>query len=317
MSSQSYSGDITFSNRTETPVRVDSPENVHLVSGGVDGNIKIIDADYVFLAAEEDTGSVTVDSVAETIQGSIEDVYTEPGGVTGDLVIENAGDVFIEPGAATGSIAVKGQEQLFADVDEHITARDDDTRTVTGWERSSLQTAPTTGVGVTGGRCELTVEKLQTDIDLYITGWSNRVTVDGRGCELTVHIVGSYNEVSVGPYVSVERGTDAGLENTVESEDIPYADLIDTTKDEALDTATFGRHRLTYQVPASEEEYCPSCGASANRIIRRKQLDAFFVFGTPLYTYEQGGDSYECEECSMSAHPDVQLSEEERKELFQ
>lgn len=316
MSSQSYSGDITFSNRTDESVRVRDPANVHITSNSVDGDIKIVDAGYVFLAASEDTESVTVDSVDETIEGDIEDIYTEPGGSTGDLVIESAGDVFIEPDAATGGIEVKGQEQLFADIDDTAVPRADDSRTLTGWERSTTVTDPATAVGVTGGRCELTVDETQTDIDVFVTGWSNRVDINGRDCTVTLHLVGSYNEIRAGPYVTLERGTAAGLENTVESENIPYADIIETTKDEALDTATFGRHKLVYQVPAPEEEYCPSCGAASDRVIKRKQLDAFFLFGSPVYTYEQGGDAYECGECSMNAHPEVQLSEQERKELL-
>lgn len=151
---------------------------------------------------------------------------------------------------------------------------------------------------------------------MFVTGWNNSVEITGRDCTVTLHLIGSHNRVTVGPYVSVTRGIDASLETTLTTEDIPYADIIETTKNEALDTAGFGRRKLVYQVPAPAEEYCPSCGAASDRVIERKQLDAFFLFGTPVYTFERGGSAYECEECSMNAHPDVALSEDERRELF-
>jgi hypothetical protein len=316
MSSQSYSGDVTVDSHTDDAVEVVGPENVHLVSGGVDGDIKIVDPEYVFLAAEEDTESVSIDTVGETIEGSIEDIYTEPESVTGDLRIESATDVFVEPGAATGAIEVTGHEQLFADIGEHSVGRGNAGTVLTGWERSTTVTDPTAPLGITGGRCQLSVEQLQTDIDVFVTGWKNSVEITGRDCTVTLHLLGSHNAVTVGPYVSVTRGIDASLETTLTTEDIPYADIIETTKDEALNTAGFGRRKLVYQTPAPQEDYCPSCGASSDRVIERKQLDAFFLFGRPVYTFERGESAYECDECSMNAHPEVTLSEEERKELL-
>lgn len=316
MSSQSYSGDITVGNRADDAVEIVGPENVHLVSGAVDGDIRIVDPEHVFMATEGDTESVSIDTVGETIEGTIEDVYTEPESVAGDLLIESAADVFVQPGAATGSIEIRGHEQLFADIDEHSLGREMAATTLTGWERSTTLAAPTATLGVTGGRCHLAVEQLQTNIDVFVTGWNNSVEITGRDCTVTLHVIGSHNTVTVGPYVSVTRGIDASLETTLTAEDVPYADIIETTKNEALDTAGFGRRKLVYQVPAPEEEHCPSCGASSDRVIERKQLDALFLFGRPVYTFERGGSAYECGDCSMNAHPDVALSEDERKRLL-
>ena len=55
---------------------------------------------------------------------------------------------------------------------------------------------------------------------------------------------------------------------------------------------------------------------TADAIVERHREDAFLFFGYPIYQFEAHGGSYECEECSAHAHPDVQLSESERKDLF-
>lgn len=316
MSSQTYSGDITLSNHSETPLEVRSPANVHIETDSIDGDLHVVDAEYVF-TGQEPTDSADIDDPAEQIEGDIEDVYAEPDGVGGDLVINGAEDVFIEPGAVSGQLVIKGEEQTFRDLEaESNIEREVYDATVSGWQRSQTVTKPESGIAVSGGRCSLTVEHARDTVDIAVTGWNNTIDIEGLDATVNLHLIGSQNTVTAGPYITIEEVVHAGLENDIEYENIPYADLIETSKEEAYSSVTFGRDQIAYQVPAEEESHCPNCGSSSNRIIRRKRKDAFFLFGHPLYTYEQGGDAYECGECSMNAHPDVALTEEERKDIF-
>jgi hypothetical protein len=72
---------------------------------------------------------------------------------------------------------------------------------------------------------------------------------------------------------------------------------------------------VTYQVPATGESWCPNCGAEADAIVERHYRDAFFLFGVPLYTFDEGGDSYDCEACA-TLPPNTRLSEAERRDLL-
>ncbi len=315
-SSSTYSGDVTLNGDEEPPVKITSPENVHVKTGAIDSNLKVRNAEFVYTNTPAGD-SVTVDSITTEISGTLEDGYIEKDSVDGDVVIEDAEDVFIEHNAVSGGLQIVGDEQRFHDAsDTEPIPRPQYDDSVTGWKRSLTVTDPSTGVSVVGGRNEVRVTDSTQDFDLYITGWNNTVEINGKANTVTVHFIGAKNSVSAGSYTDVNVATDSGHDNSVTIEEFPVDDLIQTTKKEAYGSRFFGREKITYQEPAVDEDYCPGCGASSDAIIRRRQSDVFFLFGFAIYHFDNGGSAYECEECSRNASPAVELSESERKELF-
>ena len=313
--STTYSGDIMLNGDEQPPVKIVDPENVHVKSGAVDGDLKVLNAEYVYTNTPAGD-TVDIGAIETEISGTIEDGYLESNGVSGDVVIVDAEDVFIEHDAVGGNLQIIGDEQRFQE--ESDTAplpRDQYDDDVTGWNRELSVSEPDTGVSVTGGRNSVRIENTEAEFELYLTGWNNSVRVDGYG-SLRLHFVGSNNTVEVSSYTDVTVATESGHDNTVSVDDFPVEDLIKTSQSAAYREAFMGRKKITYQVPAMNEDYCPGCGATADAVIERHQEDAFFVFGYPIYQFEAGSGSYECEECSTNAHPDVRLSESERKDLF-
>ena len=313
--STTYSGDIMLNGDEQPPVKIVDPENVHVKSGAVDGDLKVLNAEYVYTNTPAGD-TVDIGAIETEISGTIEDGYLESNGVSGDVVIVDAEDVFIEHDAVGGNLQIIGDEQRFQE--ESDTAplpREQYDDGVTGWNRELSVTEPDTGVSVTGGRNSVRIENSEAEFELYLTGWNNSVRVDGYG-SLRLHFVGSNNTVEVSSYTDVTVATESGHDNTVSVDDFPVEDLIKTSQSAAYREAFMGRKKITYQVPAMNEDYCPGCGATADAVIERHQEDAFFVFGYPIYQFEAGSGSYECEECSTNAHPDVRLSESERKDLF-
>jgi len=313
--STTYSGDITLTGDEQPPVKLVDPENVHVESGAVDGDLKVLNAEYVYTNTPAG-GTAEIGAVETEISGTIEDGYLESGGVDGDVVVVDAEDVFIEHDAVGGDLQIIGDEQRFQDdSDTDPLPRERYDEGVTGWNRELSLTDPDTGVSVTGGRNSVRIETTEAGFELYLTGWNNDVRIDGRG-SVRLHLVGSNNTVEVSAYTDVTVATESGHDNTVEADAFPVEDLIKTSQSAAYREAFIGRKKITYQVPAMDEDYCPGCGATADAVIERHQEDAFFLFGYPIYQFEAGSGSYECEECSAHAHPDVRLSESERKDLF-
>lgn len=313
--STTYSGDITLNGDERPPVKLVDPENVHIKSGAVDGDLKLLNAEYVYTNTPAGD-TVEIGAIETEIGGTIEDGYIESSGATGDVVIADAEDVFIEHEAVGGDLQIIGDEQRFRDAsDTSPLPREQYDDSVTGWDRSLSVTDPDTGVSVTGGQNSVRIENTEAEFELYLTGWNNSVRVDGYG-SLRLHLVGSNNTVEVSAYTDVTVATETGHDNTVSVDDFPVEDLIKTSQSAAYREAFMGRKKITYQVPAMNEDYCPNCGATADAVIERHQEDAFFVFGYPIYQFEAGSGSYECEECSTNAHLDVQLSESERTDLL-
>ena len=314
--STTYTGDVTLNGDEQTPVKIVDPENVHVKSGAVDGDLKILNAEYVY--TNTPAGETADIGVIETeINGTIEDGYLESGGVSGDVIIVDAEDVFIEHDAVSGDLQIVGDEQRFHDEsDTSPLSREQYDDSLTGWDRELSVSEPTAGVSVTGGQNSVRIENAEAEFELYVTGWNNDIRVDGYG-SVRLHLVGSNNTVEGSAYTAITVATETGHKNTVSVGDFPVEDLIKTSQSAAYREAFMGRKKITYQVPAMGEDYCPGCGATADAVIERHQEDAFFLFGYPIYQFEAGSGSYECEECSTNAHPDVRLSESERKDLFE
>ncbi len=90
----------------------------------------------------------------------------------------------------------------------------------------------------------------------------------------------------------------------------------ETTEDAAYSAVTFGRAKVTYQSAAEDEDWCRAAAKPAEAIIERHQMEAFFLFGWPLWTFEQSTNpARECEHCSPNAIH-AELSASERREIF-
>ncbi|MFB6152432.1 MAG: hypothetical protein ABEJ40_11565 [Haloarculaceae archaeon] len=314
---EDYSGDVRLSGRHEPPVGLRDTEDVFVGPGAVDGTLRLDDAEYAFTdvpvdgdgedAAERSAGDV---SVGTAVVGD-EDGYVED--VDGDVVLRGVEDVFVAAGAA-GALDATGAEQVFHD--GAATPTDSPAAydvTLTGWNHSREARDPRDGVSIRGAKNEVRVTEASHDLTVYVVGWDNEVRIEGRDADVTVFFVGRDNRVTVGPYLSVTKAAESGFDNAVEAEPLPPEAVIQTSKDEAFADATIGRHKVTWQEPAKDKDWCPNCGTEADAIVERRQKDAFFLFRVPVRTYDDGGVSYECEECSPHAVGDVALSEAERE----
>ena len=312
-----FTGDITLNGGEETPISVIDAENAYFRRNSVTGNVKLINPEYVFSSQRPTEKTVPSDDIETTVSGSIEDIYVPHNAIEGTIIIDGAQDVHIEPNAITGDIEIVGEEQLFYNqlTDSPYGHGVYDAHGV-GWKRSVSVSDPKHGVSVTGGRCTAEITDVTADIELIVSGWNNTIDITGRTAMVTVYLLGSQNTVRTSPYIDLETDIQAGVENTIEQEPVPASDIIETTRKEAYAGHLLGRDTVTFQEPATDRDYCPNCGANASAIITRRQEDALFLTNTPVYRFDAGGNSYECENCSVNATPDIQLSEEERKRVL-
>jgi hypothetical protein len=115
---------------------------------------------------------------------------------------------------------------------------------------------------------------------------------------------------------TTSRSSKTGLDNEIVEEPYPVEDLIEMSKADAFGNAGFGRRKVTFQVPAGDEDWCRNCGEPADAIIERHQMEAFFLFGHPLKTYDRSTNpAVECEHCSPNAIT-TELSEHERRNIL-
>lgn len=307
-----YEGDVTLTGEPG-PVVMENPEDTFVRAGAVDGALKVVDPEYVFVDTAVG-GGVTVGAPDLRVAGDLADGYIDRQGIDDDAVVVDAEDVFLASGAATGVVDVTGAESVFRPDDDPPDLSGYET--VTGWRRDATIDSPTRGVALVGARHDVSVASVTSDVTLYLVGHDHRVRVDGppdQEVDLTVRFVGYDNTVRVGPYLTIGSTTEVGYDNVVDADPYPVADLIETTRDEAYGVVSFGRTKVTYQTEA-DEEWCPNCGTDADAIIERHEEDVLVAFGIPIKTYDEGGVSYECEECAVRVDPT--LSEAERRSVL-
>lgn len=302
------SGDARLDGHAGT-VGLSVAEDVFVHGDAVTGELVVDDAEYVYTDVPAARSGQPDDRTVETAVAGEEDGYVQR--VDGDLVVRGAADVFVaDAGAAT--LSAPGAERVFHDDEAAPTKPPDDYEVrVAGWRQTETARDPRDGVAVVGARNEVTVEQAAHDLTVYVVGWGNEVTVEGTDADVTVFFVGRDNRVSVGPYLEATTAADGGTDNELHREPIPPEALIETAESEAKSGLLFGRHRLTWQAP-TDEEWCPNCGADADTVIVRRQSDAFYLFGVPVWTFDEGGAAYECEECTTVVGR-VSLSESERR----
>lgn len=305
------SGDVRLDGYAGT-VGLSETADVYVHGGAVTGELIVDDAEYVYTDVPAEGGGPPGERTVDTAVAGEEDGYVRD--VDGDLVVRNVEDVFVaDAGAAT--LSAPGAERVFHDDEAMPTKPPDDYEvSVAGWEHTETARDPRDGVAVLGARNEVTIEKAAHDITVYVVGWGNEVTVEGSDADVTTFFVGRDNRVSVGPYLEATTAADSGTDNELHREPIPPEALIQTAESEAKSGLLFGRHRLTWQAP-TDEEWCQNCGADADAVIVRRQSDAFYLFGVPVWTFNEGGAAYECEQCSTHVGR-VSLSESERREAL-
>lgn len=305
-------GDVRLDGYRET-VGLSDVEDVFVHGGAVDGELAVADGEYVFTDVPTSDDSASDERSVETAIAGEEDGYVRDAE---NVVLRNVEDVFVHNDGAN-TLTADGAEQVFRDGDATPTKPPEEYEvTVSGWDHTREARDPRDGVAVLGARNEVTLTQVSHDATVYVVGYENEVTVEGKRADVTVFFVGRDNTVTVGPFCSATTAAESGFDNQVNREPVPPSAVIQTNKEQAHADATFGRHRLTWQEPVSGKDWCPNCGADADAVIRRRQRDAFFLFGTPIRTYDDGGESFECEECSTHVGS-VSLSEDERRDALQ
>ncbi|WP_135664987.1 hypothetical protein [Halorhabdus rudnickae] len=308
-----YSGDVRLSGIEQTPAGLRGAEDVFVGPDSVAGTLYIEDAEYVFTDVPATGTTAGEPTVQQAIAGDLEDGYVE--NVSGDVVIRDVEDVFVAHDA-TDSLDASGAEQVFHDSTATPTAGSDGFDvTLTGWEHSRETRDPRNGVLIRGAKNKIRVRETTQDLTVSVIGWGNEVHITGTNAEVTVCFVGRDNRVQVGPYLSSSTAVDSGYDNQIEAAPIPPEAVIETSKSEAVDDATFGRHKLIWQEPA-DKDWCPNCGGEADAVVARRQKDAFFLFGAAIWSYDDGGVSYECESCSPHAVGPTSLSEDTRRNVL-
>lgn len=314
-SATTYSGDVMLTGSLDAPIEIEDPDDVFLRTNGVDGDLAVSNPENVF--THQPIGNAAGPTDTETtVRGDLEDGYVRDGAVDGNLTVSNAEDVFVPTGAAV-ALSVSGAENTYSDseIDVPTDAQVYDSATI-GWRRSDTVENPETGAYVTGAHHTIEIKATTTDIALYVVGYGHEVTITGRDAAVRVVILGYENTVRVGQRLSIDDRTVTGFDNEVIDDPYPAEDLIETTKEEAFDAAGFGRSKVTYQIPAVDEQWCQNCGAEADAIIERHQLDAWFLCGYPIKVFGKSmNPAMECEHCSMNV-VSGDLSEAERKNLL-
>ncbi|RDI69792.1 hypothetical protein [Halopelagius longus] len=310
-----YDGDVTLNGSERPPVELLDPADVFVTTNSVGGDFAVRNAEYVFTHQSIDVERPDERGDAETtIGGSLEDGYVEQ--VDGDVVVTDAEDVFVAAEAAEGEFSAPGAENVYADdVSPTASPEEYDVSTV-GWRQSATATDPTTGVYAVGMDHEIELTKARRNLELYLVGHGHDVRVEGRDADVTVHFVGYDNTVRVGPYLSADVASETGFDNEIDAAPYPAEDLVEMSRSEAYSNAGFGRRKVTFQEPTDDEEWCPNCGQAADAVIERHQMEAFFLFGYPVWTYDRSTNpACECEHCSPNA-VHAELSPEERRSVL-
>ena len=312
-----YSGDVTLTGSERPPVEMHDPADVFVASQSISGDLTVRNAEYVFTHHPVDVtdSAMGIDENPTLIEGDLEDGYVDR--VDGDVEITDAEDVFVAGDAVTGQFSAPGAENVYTDEAAPGRALDDYEVATFGWQQSATARDPSSGVYAVGMEHEIGITRTRQDLELYLVGRGHDVHVDGRGADLSVHFVGYDNTVHVGPYLTAEVVTETGFDNEIDAAPYPVEDLIEMSRSDAYSNAGFGRRKVTFQVPANDEEWCPNCGRAADAIIERHQLEALFLFGHPVKTYDRSTNpACECEYCSPNA-VHAELSPEERREILE
>jgi hypothetical protein len=187
--------------------------------------------------------------------------------------------------------------------------------TVGGTQTSRDLGAVTDDVAVEADRSavDLTAD---ADITVTVAGERNSVTVRGDGA-VDLVLSGERNSVTVGEAVDLTV-TDEGRANSVGREEFGFdsrPELVQRSRDEAYaELGWFGFSVVSYQTEATEREYCHSCGTDADTVVHRHEERVLTLLGLSV-TVRNRARSDQCPHCTDYV-PDVELTEDERREIY-
>lgn len=157
-------------------------------------------------------------------------------------------------------------------------------------------------------------------VELLLAGDHNSVTARGRDEELVCHLTGSHNTITVGQEMRVRTETDEGSSISIEREDFEAdedPEVLRRSKDEAYgNLGWFGYDLVSYQRVQQDREYCHYCGNErADTVVERREERVLTVFGLSL-SLRTLATSDECPNCTPFEEAEVELSSDERRDIY-
>jgi hypothetical protein len=192
--------------------------------------------------------------------------------------------------------------------------------TVTGERKSVDAGTVQRGIAVESESSSVVFEPGEDSVALLLAGDHNSVTARGDDEELVLHLTGSHNTITVGRDMRVRTETDQGTSISIEREDFDAGgepELVRQTKSEAYRrVGWFGYDLVSYQTEQTEREYCHYCGNDrADTVVERREERVLALFGLRV-TVRTVAASDECPNCTPFEEADVELSSEERRDIY-
>jgi hypothetical protein len=192
--------------------------------------------------------------------------------------------------------------------------------TVTGERKSVDAGTVQRGIAVESESSSVVFEPGEDSVALLLAGDHNSVTARGDDEELVLHLTGSHNTITVGRDMRVRTETDQGTSISIEREDFDAGgepELVRQTKSEAYRrVGWFGYDLVSYQTEQTEREYCHYCGNDrADTVVERREERVLALFGLRI-TVRTVAASDECPNCTPVEEADVELSSEERRDIY-
>jgi len=198
-------------------------------------------------------------------------------------------------------------------------ATDEYDRRVTG-ERTSVDAgAVETGIEIACESSSVTFVPASDTVEVYLTGDRNSIEVRGDDETIILFLEGDSNSLTVGQGMDVRRELDDGSALSISREDFGAAEepeLIQRSKSEAYASlGWFGYDLVSYQEASEEREYCHYCGRDADTIVQRRKEKVLTCFGLNL-TLSEVASSDECPHCTPEVEATIDLSDDERRQIF-
>ncbi|WP_246983896.1 hypothetical protein [Halorientalis marina] len=192
--------------------------------------------------------------------------------------------------------------------------------TVTGERKSVDAGTVQRGIAVESESSSVEFVPGSDSVALLLAGDHNSVTARGDDEELVLHCTGSHNTITVGRDMRVRTETDRGTSISIEREDFDAGgepELVRQTKSEAYRrVGWFGYDLVSYQTEQAEREYCHYCGNDrADTVVERREERVLALFGLRI-TVRTVAASDECPNCTPVEEADVELSSEERRDIY-
>jgi hypothetical protein len=191
--------------------------------------------------------------------------------------------------------------------------------TVTG-ERKSVDAGEISeGIEIASQSSAVELTPASDSVDVYLRGARNSVTVRGTDEEVVLYLEGDHNSITLGQGMSLRTPLDTGSATSISRQsfaDDQPPELVRQTKDEAYaQLGWFGIDLVSYQQTATEREFCQYCGRDADTIVTRHEEKVLTILGLSL-TLKEVATSDECPHCTPNVDEVVDLTEEERRQIY-